>query len=824
MTEFTAYRGKARIVASAIRLRANGDEGLDLHIDGRSCVTPTWLLELNGQIFAFDESVFELLFECATDGALVPTPRLEARRVFAAGTLPSGRAFETDDYLVRSETRQLEIFPVPSRIFESFFEREDGSAESSSPKRYRAFISYSRADLRVAKRLHRSLERYRLPRHLARAGQRKLGRFFRDDDELSGTAKLGAALDGAIDDSEQLIVISSPAAARSHWVNKEVIRFKRRTQARILAVIARGKPNAAEPKEECFPPALRHRVDLRGQVTDLPADPPLAPNLSEEGFSKALIRIISGLVDSPFDDLWRREKRRRRSRVAISAGIALIGASLTLFFMALQTNRSDAVSLRSRASRISTEQWRFGSEARAFDSAFRAALGASKLSSSPAGLYWDLRNLDESTSCALALSGRVASSRRIFGEYPDTSNRTNFRDDIPDADPYQRVAVRGDPIARDLSFSADGNRLVASTDGSLAVVFDLPTGRSIRLERTEINSSSRVALDVSGSSALVVTSQRLFHLVDYDSENWRELPLPEGLSGIHDIEFLNGQWWMAGKMQGDTVVGPVDLAQSKLIRPQRLPEFTPYQCNSFCSLPPSFVGFESRRGLSVADFTRGEDRHSSFEGLAEKVGQVKAIAADDAGRLVAIGGNGSGSRFGSPIQVIDFEAGKELALLEGHTGEVYSIDFLPATRTVVSAGSDFTVRFWDADSGRELFRLAGHLAEVWVIQASPDGRYLATSGGDGMVLLWDLSFLESFRAGKTSSLPIRPSGSGWEAPVTRVTREERQQTPALQGRPWDIRDWREPASVSGAVQSARAALVRWFGLESLDYSKPAVEQ
>lgn len=69
---------------------------------------------------------------------------------------------------------------------------------SEPAKRYRAFISYSQQDKAYARRLHQALESYRLPRGMEVDGvdprTRKLGRFFRDDDEMGAATDLGAAL------------------------------------------------------------------------------------------------------------------------------------------------------------------------------------------------------------------------------------------------------------------------------------------------------------------------------------------------------------------------------------------------------------------------------------------------------------------------------------------------------------------------------------------------------------------------------------------------------------------------------------------------------
>lgn len=211
-------------------------------------------------------------------------------------------------------------------------------SEETARRRYRGFISYSQKDKAWARRLHQALESYAVPKGVtapALRNGRRLGRFFRDDEELGGAQSLGAALEGAIDDSDTLIVICSPHAAQSKWVNEEVLRFKRRKNARVFGVIVAGEPNASDPVRECFPPALRWAVGPDGQLTDQP-DEPLAPDIRKESFERIRARVAAGILGVPFDDLWRRERRRRAARTAVTAtasAIALAGVvGLVVYF------------------------------------------------------------------------------------------------------------------------------------------------------------------------------------------------------------------------------------------------------------------------------------------------------------------------------------------------------------------------------------------------------------------------------------------------------------------------------------------------------------
>lgn len=199
-------------------------------------------------------------------------------------------------------------------------------------KRYRAFISYSQKDKAHARRLHQALEGYRVPKGVEAAGvdakTRKLGRFFRDDEEMGAANDLGAALQGAIADAKNLIVVCSPNAARSKWVNEEIIHFKRTGRVdNIFAVVVAGAPNSGD-EHECFPPALRFALGDDGALSSQPAEP-LAVDLRKERFVRVLTRLVAGLAQTPFDALWKREQRRATAQ-AVSLTLTVLFVALTV--------------------------------------------------------------------------------------------------------------------------------------------------------------------------------------------------------------------------------------------------------------------------------------------------------------------------------------------------------------------------------------------------------------------------------------------------------------------------------------------------------------
>jgi hypothetical protein len=211
-------------------------------------------------------------------------------------------------------------------------QREAGRA--GRPFKFKAFISYSHRDNKMARWLHRALETYSIPASLRRPdaaskmAAKRLGRFFRDDEELRGAADLGALIRGALEDSEHFILLCSPAAAASQWVDKEIQDYKRlQGENRIIPIILSGTPYGSD---ECFPPSLKRKANIDGELTNERAEP-MAVDMRTFGRRDALLKVIAGLLGADFDALKQRESARRLRRLAIGGAASLALGLLGLY-------------------------------------------------------------------------------------------------------------------------------------------------------------------------------------------------------------------------------------------------------------------------------------------------------------------------------------------------------------------------------------------------------------------------------------------------------------------------------------------------------------
>lgn len=197
--------------------------------------------------------------------------------------------------------------------------------------KYTAFISYRHGgtDEFVAKTLHAMLESYRIPRRLSgKLGKKRVGRIFRDVDELPSSSSLYHNIEEALGQSEFLLVICTPRLQESQWCMREIELFKKlRGSDHIIAVLAEGEP------QDSFPYEITHRLE-NGKIVELE---PLAadvrgktPAEQKKKMKVEKLRILAAMLHCEFDQLRQRDRQRKLQRgiAAGGVGFAVISAFL----------------------------------------------------------------------------------------------------------------------------------------------------------------------------------------------------------------------------------------------------------------------------------------------------------------------------------------------------------------------------------------------------------------------------------------------------------------------------------------------------------------
>ncbi len=230
--------------------------------------------------------------------------------------------------------------------------------------KYWAFISYSHRDTHWASWLHRGIESYHPPKSLvgtltARGTvPKRMSPVFRDREELPSATDLGALISAALEQSNCQIVLCSPQAAKSKWVNEEILAFKRLgREDRIFCLIVGGEPNATDmpgrEDEECFPPALRFRLAADGSLSNIRTEPIAADaRPGKDGKSRAKLKVIAGVLGLGYDALAQRERQRRNRRlfaIACAATVGMIITSGLAVYALVQRNTAQRQTVRAEA-------------------------------------------------------------------------------------------------------------------------------------------------------------------------------------------------------------------------------------------------------------------------------------------------------------------------------------------------------------------------------------------------------------------------------------------------------------------------------------------
>ena len=218
---------------------------------------------------------------------------------------------------------------------------------------YDAFISYRHLplDKAVAKKLHTELETYHIPQSVAKAtGKKKMGKVFRDEEELPLAVSLSENIEYALRASEWLIVICTPDLLESKWCLKEIDTFiELGKRNNILLVLASGTPDTS------FPPQLRTLVTEEG-VKEVES---LAANIVAEDIPQTLkklgqekLRILAPMLGVGYDDLKRRARQRRiRITAAVTAAVVIAAAGSGIYISSNNKKKAQLL-LQTQTNRI----------------------------------------------------------------------------------------------------------------------------------------------------------------------------------------------------------------------------------------------------------------------------------------------------------------------------------------------------------------------------------------------------------------------------------------------------------------------------------------
>lgn len=597
----------------------------------------------------------------------------------------------------------------------------------SNDYKYWAFISYSHQDKAWGDWLHKALETYRVPKRLVGRASRdgtvpkRLYPIFRDREELPTSSNLGANINDGLRQSRYLIVICSHKSAASRWVNEEVKAFKAMGgEDRILCLIVDGEPNATDKPGsgllECFPEAVRYRVDSSGQITTERTEPIAADaRHGKDSKESARIKLVAGLLGVGFDELWQREKRRQFwfKVQAVTVVLALATASYGIWWKIMQT---ESLKLANKSLELMKDDRNdealkvlLNAVPRAPGSPFsrplvletQAALDLAmvrnRLSFVLGGMKYETETIEMSPDGRMMATSSRDGTVRFWDTATWTQVGIRFAFDHaavggkvqgPKLDPERR----GRPLAFHPSLpiiaagTVDGQIMLFNTNGSpdAVTVLHHTTGYSAAISEVE-------------------RRRFLIRTVDFDSSGERLVSASEDST----VRIWN---WQSGKM--------LHLLQHPA--PVKAAYFDP----------------GGRFVATVCDDNTTRLWNSATGKLVVQIpgggGEFSKLRFDSTGKRLAVATNlrvllWDVSKPASPRKIVELP----------HGDTVRWIEFSPDHTLLATASDDGSARLWNANTGKERLRVT-HSKSVRRALFAPDGQHFATISEDRLVQVWDL--------------------------------------------------------------------------------------
>jgi hypothetical protein len=379
---------------------------------------------------------------------------------------------------------------------------------------YNAFMSYSHAaDGKLAPALQSALHRFAKPWYQLRAL-----RVFRDKTSLSANPALWPSIEQALSESEFFLLLASPAAAHSQWVQQESDWWlKNRSSEKMLILLTDGDLSWDKSTNDfdwqcttALPANLSGvfkyeplYVDFRWVKTE--------DNLSlrHSQFRAAMLDIAAALHGRAKDELDGEDVRqhRRTRRVAWSAGAALMCLTLSSIVAAYLAIQQSQIAFSRELAASATSQLSVDPE-RSVLLAIEAAKASPTVQAERV-----LRHSLLASNVRAELRGHTD---RIWhaafspdGKWVVTASQDQTARVWEALTGKGSVELRGHTDrVMSAAFSRDGKLVVTMSDDGTARVWEVATGRSVAELRGHSDVLTTIALNLDGTQVVTASQDQ----------------------------------------------------------------------------------------------------------------------------------------------------------------------------------------------------------------------------------------------------------------------------------------------------------------------------
>jgi WD40 repeat protein len=310
------------------------------------------------------------------------------------------------------------------------------------------------------------------------------------------------------------------------------------------------------------------------------------------------------------------------------------------------------------------------------------------------------------------------------------------------------------PESGTVTFSTDGQFLIAGVGDNTAILFDAKTGKEVsKFKKTNSTCTSCIceaAITPDNKYILIAQSDSIKMFERLTGEMVREFygqgGSPENLTVSADNKCISAIEYGVAEMweikTGKLVVKAGDYSENKVLAAAISPDGKQVITGSEKRITEIWNTGSGKKTMTLMGYLNQVDERILTHSYMYWAALVNEAKLSPDGKYIAVG------RTGNNAKIIDFQTGKVYRTLRGHDGMVISLNFSNDGKYLATGGLDGKAIVWDVETGNAVRTISfpDKSNAIFSLDISSDNKMLATADWGGYVIIWDIESGKSLQA------------------------------------------------------------------------------